>query len=416
MKAGILLLAFICSTLAVFAQDTMYLSLDKLLQTVETNYPALIRYQYTIQALEAKTEGAKSWMPPTISAGAMRFPYNLSMIKEKDDPMNQAGITIAIEQMIPNPGKLRAKRDYFNSLAEIEKSKSNWTKNELRREAKILYFKRYIAEQKNRILQENEALLKLLLSTAEEKYSTNQTRLQTLYKARARLAEIDNMVQMVKGEIAESNIGISTLMVQDRKTVLRIDTLIYPRYSNIVTEDTGKVAKRNDIVALERYIQTMKMEQKLMQAGNRPDFGIRGEHAQMFGMPNQWSIMGMITIPVVPWSSNMYTSETKSIGFQVQSMEKEKQTMELMAQKMITEKRITLTYQYTQYLNYIDKIIPAYEQNLAVNLIVYNQNTGDFFVLLDAWEMLLMKKLESNDALFSVLKSEAEYEYELEIR
>jgi len=45
------------------AQDTSYVSLEKLLQQVETNYPSIIRYQYSIQSIQAKADGAKAWMP-----------------------------------------------------------------------------------------------------------------------------------------------------------------------------------------------------------------------------------------------------------------------------------------------------------------------------------------------------------------
>jgi len=158
------------------------------------------------------------------------------------------------------------------------------------------------------------------------------------------------------------------------------------------------------------------LEQKVMKVGIRPDFGIRAEHMQMFGMPNQWSLMGMITIPIVPWSSKMYSSEVKAIDFQIQSMEQEKQTMELMATKMATEKLTMLQYEIALYQSYTKNIIPAYENNLEANLLAYRQNTGDFFVLLDAWEMLLMKKLESYDKLINILILEAEYEYEKEIK
>ena len=101
----------------VQAQDTTHISLSQLLQRVETNYPSIIQYQYNIQSLQAKSEGAKSWMPPTFSTGVMRFPYNFMMLKEKDNPMNQAGISFSLEQMIPNTAKLNAKNNYINSLS-----------------------------------------------------------------------------------------------------------------------------------------------------------------------------------------------------------------------------------------------------------------------------------------------------------
>lgn len=398
------------------AQDSSYISLEKLLQQVETNYPSIIQYQYNIQSIQAKAEGAKSWMPPTFSTGIMRFPYNFSMLKEKNDPMNQAGIAFSLEQMIPNTSKLNAKKSYINSLAEIEKSKSEWTKNELRREAKILYYNRYVTEQKQLILKESEEILQLLITTSEEKFSNNQSQLQTIYKAKARLAELSNMLLMLDQMIAESNIGLNILMVRDVNTPFQVDTSIAPHNYSINITDTSSVSNRSDITAMSNYIQSMKLEQKVMKIGNRPDFGIRAEHMQMFGMPNQWSVMGMMTIPIVPWSSKMYNSENKSLGFQIQSMEQEKLSMELMAKRMLSEKLAMLNYENAQYQSYINNIIPAYENNLQANLLAYKQNTGDFFVLLDAWEMLLMKKLEAYDKLFNILKLEAEYEYEKEIK
>jgi outer membrane protein TolC len=400
----------------IYAQDTTRISLDTLLQRIETNYPAILQYQQNVQSWQAKAQGAKAWMPPTFSTGVMNFPYNLSMVKEKNDPMNWSGIAFSIEQMIPNQTKLNAKRDYINSVAEVEKSKSDWTKNELRREAKILYYNRFVNQQKQKTLSESEEVLNLLLTTAEAKFSSNQSQLQTLYKAKARLAELKNMQYMLSGLIAESNIGLNILMVRDVNTPFEIDTLIQPRNYSLATTDTANITNRSDISALTKYIQSMKLEQKVMKVGVRPDFGVRAQHMQMFGMPSQWSIMGMMTIPIVPWSSKMYSSEVKSMGFQIQSMELEKQTMQLMAAKMLAEKWTMLNYENGQYQNYTQQIIPAYENNLQANLLAFKQNTGDLFVLLDAWEMLLMKKLEMYDRLFNILKLEAEYEYEREIK
>ena len=215
MKKIILIISFFCISLVNYkAQDTSYITLEKLLQQVETNYPAILQYQQNIQSWQSKAEGSKAWMPPTFSTGFMRFPYNLMMINEKNNPMNQAGLAFSLEQMIPNPSKLNARKDYFNSLSEIEKSKSEWTKNELRKEAKILYYNRFANEQKQNIISESEEILNLLLTTAEAKFSSNQSQLQTIYKAKARLAELKNMQYMLSGMIAESNIGLNILMVR----------------------------------------------------------------------------------------------------------------------------------------------------------------------------------------------------------
>ncbi|HCS19627.1 MAG TPA: hypothetical protein DIW47_03525 [Bacteroidetes bacterium] len=396
--------------------DSMFLSLDTLLVRVETNYPSILQYTYTIRSIEEKTAGAKAWMPPTFSTGLMRFPYNTSLINEKNNPMNQAGISFSLEQMIPNPGKLNAKRDYYGSLLSLENNKREWTKNELRREARIMYYNRYIAEKQHAILKESEALLQLLITIAEEKFVNNQTQLQTIYKAKARLSELNNMLLMVNSRIAESTIELNMLLVRGLNTEFSIDTLITLKEYSLDLSGLDSIPLRSDLSLISNYISSMKLEQTLMNAESKPDFGVRVEHMYMFGMPDQWSAMGMITIPIVPWASKMYKTESDAMGFQILAMEQEKVAMEWMAKRKVAEKYRMLNYETLQYKNYLSDILPAYENNLEANLLAYRQNTGDFFVLLDAWEMLLMKKLEAYDKLFTALKLEAEYEYEMEIR
>ena len=65
MKNTLLTIALLFCLFSIQAQDTTYISLDKLLQQVETNYPSIIQYQYNIQSIQTKADGAKSWMPPT---------------------------------------------------------------------------------------------------------------------------------------------------------------------------------------------------------------------------------------------------------------------------------------------------------------------------------------------------------------
>lgn len=416
MKKILIYIFIIGSLSSAHAQQPTIVSLDKVLDDIDKNFPSIVQYQSNIEMILARAQGANAWMAPTLSTGLMRFPYkDFSMLRE-EDPMNEAGISVAIEQMIPNSGKLKAKKTYLNSLAEIEKSKREWTKNQLRREAKILYYNRYTTQKKQGVLKQSQDLLKLLLTTAEAKFSNNQSQLQTIYKAKARLAEINNMSLMLDGIIAESNIGLNTLMVQNLETAFNIDSLIVPNNYSATILDTANVSTRSDISTMTNSIKSMKLQQRAMKIGVRPDFGIRAEHMQMLGMPNQWSLMGMMTIPIVPWASKMYSSETKAMGFQIESMEKEKETMTLMAQRMRSEKLIMLGYENAQYQNFMNSLIPAYEDNLQANLLAYRQNTGDFFVLLDAWEMLLMKELEAYDKLFNILKLEADYEYENEIK
>lgn len=395
------------------AQDSSYLNLSTIFQKIETFYPEILMYEAKIKSIQAQSEGAKGWMPPSASFGLDRFPYGFMMLKSKNDPMNQAGLMFSAEQMIPNPAKLNAKKNYINSLSTIAQNNVEWTKNILQSRAKLLYYERYVAEKKLKVIKENLNLLNLFTSTAEERYKYNQSDLSIIYKAQAKFQDLKNMQSMLLSEISESNIGLNILMNRDINTSFSIDTLIPLHNYEKLVFDTAAF-KRNDIVSIESSIQAMKLNQTWMASAKKPDFGIKVQHMQMFGMPNEFSVMGMVTIPIVPWSAKMYKSEIKSMGFEIDAMQKEKETMQLMAKQMISEKLIMLKYAKEQLKNYEEEIIPAYQKNMETSLLAYKQNTGSLFVLLDAWDMILMKQLEYLDKLNDVLKLEAQYEYEIE--
>ena len=104
------------------------------------------------------------------------------------------------------------------------------------------------------------------------------------------------------------------------------------------------------------------------------------------------------------------------MGFEIEAMQKEKSAMQLMASQMIREKISMLMYEKQQLDNYDTNVLPSYRRNLETNLLAYQQNTGNFFVLLDAWNMLLMKQLERIDKLGQVFRLQSEYEYQSEIK
>jgi cobalt-zinc-cadmium efflux system outer membrane protein len=405
----------VLSSCSLYGQNTV-LTLIQVTDSIEKKYPEIIKYDSKIKSIQALVEGAKAWMPPTLSAGPEQFFYNASLLNDKSD-MNRAGITVSVAQMIPNNSKLNAKKSYLKSLAVIQQNNSEWTKNTFRYYAKYLFYQRVVAEKTLNLVQENKELLSMLVNTSEAKFPYNQSDLSSIFKAKAKLEELKNMETMLFATIAESNIGLNTLMSRDVNTSFTVDTILTLKDYELKSKytDTSSV-KRSDILSMQNNIASMKLNKELMYSQRKPDFGVKFSHMQMFGMPNQYSLMGMMTIPIVPWSSKMYKSEVKSMGFEIESMTKEKEGMQLMALRMINEKLVMLKYGKTQLTNFKSGIIPMYSKNFEANLLAYKQNTGNLFVLLDSWEMLLMKKMEYYNKTLEVLKIEADYEYETETK
>ena len=98
------------------------LSLDSVLQRVERRNPAVQQYAYQAQAKEAAVAGYNSWEAPKVSAGLWMTPYNQRKARELSGMDGGAGTNqlqgqaiVSVEQMIPNPAKQRARREYLSS-------------------------------------------------------------------------------------------------------------------------------------------------------------------------------------------------------------------------------------------------------------------------------------------------------------
>jgi outer membrane protein TolC len=61
-------------------------------------------------------------------------------------------------------------------------------------------------------------------------------------------------------------------------------------------------------------------------------------------------------------------------------------------------------------------IIPALRRNYDTSIISWQNNTGDLFVVLDAWEALNMAQIEKLDKLQAILKTQVEIEKQLETK
>ncbi|MBX9853296.1 MAG: TolC family protein, partial [Cytophagaceae bacterium] len=232
---------------------------------------------------------------------------------------------------------------------------------------------------------------------------------------KAKLNELRNAEVSLNYEIVESNIVLNTLMNRNQDSPFYIDSIVELKPYAEINFDTLTL-QRSDIAVIDNSISAMKLNQKYASFGRKPDFTFRAEHGVMFAMPNQYTLMGSVNIPIVPWASKSYKSEVKSMGFRIEEMRKDKESLMLSAKRSIGERHALLKSERIQLENLKDTILPYYEKNYQASLLSYRQNTLSLFVLLDSWEMLLMKRMEYLEKYYTVFGLQAELEYESQIK
>jgi outer membrane protein TolC len=405
-------LAVILIANSAYAQQR--LSLDSILSTIQQSNPMLQEYRYRAEALNEISKGAKSWMAPMVGAGTFMTPYPGQGVTEGRD---KGSVMISAEQSIPNPAKLRANQQLLSSRASIEEAAGSFIFNDLRAQAKTAFYEWLVLEKELVILRENEDIIRLMFNIAKARYPYNQSPLGNSFKAEGRLHEVQNMIYMTENEIIQKNITLNALMNLPKDKRFAIDTL-FREFSPVELQvDTVTLASnRSDIRQINNTIQSMRYAVKLESYQAKPDFKIRYNHmaplSQM--MPNAFTIEGMVSIPIAPWSSKMYKSNVRGMNLQIEAMKRGREAILNEAQGMAASMAWEIQTARKQLDNFEQKIIPALDKNYEALMLAYQENREELPFVIDAYETLLMAQTQYLDTMRRYYRMIVEYEKQLE--
>ncbi len=118
----------------------------------------------------------------------------------------------------------------------------------------------------------------------------------------------------------------------------------------------------------------------------------------------------------MPWSSKMFKANVNSYLLKNESLKWQKEMILNEATGMISGMSTELMSLNKQYEITQNSIIPALRRNYETALIAWQNNTGDLFVVLDAWEALNMAQIDALDKLQAILLTQVEIEKQLETK
>ena len=396
------------------AHSQQRLKLDSILSAIKQNNPMLQEYRYKAEALNEISKGAKSWMAPMVGLGTFMTPYPGQIVMDERD---KGSIMISAEQSIPNPAKLRANQQLLSSKASIEEAAGSYTFNELRSQAKTAFYDWFVLEKKLVILRENQEIIQLMFNIAKARYPYNQSPLGNSFKAEGRLHEVENMIFMTENEIIQKNISLNALMNLPKDVRFSIDTVFRDFDPVELGVDTTLLANsRSDIRQLNNTIQSMRYAVKLEGYQAKPDFRIRYNHMAPLGqmMPSAYTIEGMVSIPIAPWSSKMYKANVRGMNLQIEAMKRGREAILNEAQGMAAGMAWEIQTTRKQLDNYEQKIIPALERNYETVMLAYEENREELPFVIDAYEALIMAQTQYLDVMRRYYQMIVSYEKQLE--
>ncbi len=388
------------------------LTLDSILIRIESVHPRLKGTDARIRELDTYAKGVITMPAPQVGGGLWMTPYNPKWWSE-----GMGAFMVTGEQMFPNRKMQRAEQRYMGAMSGMETAERGVMQNMLFAEAKTAYYNWLVSEKKIAILEESKNALRLLIESAEQRFQFNREKLGSIYKAQTELANLDRMQAMYAGEIRQQRAMLNALMQRDPASEFKIDTTgwLVPRIP--LLPDTSRIAARSDFRAIEQNLRIARLEQEWQRSKLRPEYGLRYDHMFAFGeTPWQFSLMGMVTVPLAPWANKDVKAKIEGIDYRLEAFEWQKAELVNQIRGNLTDRLVMMQTLQEQIDRYERDIIPNQRKRFQSTLLAWEQNTDELFMTLDAWLELKMSRLAQLDLLQQLLLARTDYEKELEQR
>ena len=200
------------------AMSQQVLTIQEIQSAIQTNHPALKMLDAEARSMNEEAKGAYSWMPPEVGAGFFQTPYDPGRWKSMNGQPGMGAFMISAQQMFPNKKRQNAEFAYMNAQSSVELQKKDVIVNELLFTARKNYYDWIVLEKKLKVLDENDKLLKFMMQSAEIRYKNGLGKISAYYKAKAALANVENMQLMLRNEINQKRIAINTVMNRSTET------------------------------------------------------------------------------------------------------------------------------------------------------------------------------------------------------
>lgn len=389
------------------------LSLQDILQKIDSNNILLKTYALKAESYKYRADAATAWMPPMAGLGTFMTPYPFQDVMEDRD---KGSLMLRLEQEIPNRSKLQARKNYIESQGNIETATRDITLNDFKAQAKRQYFNWLVAMQKITIIQKNESVLEMMKKIEEVRYPYNQSQLNMVFRAEAEIEKNRNMLTMPEAEIAKAKAYLNALMNREGNTDFVIDTNYTPDFTASAFYDTASLAmQRKDVLRMNETIRSMQYNIESMKLERKPDFKIQFDHMSPLSsmMPQAYSIMGMISIPIAPWSKKMYQSGIRSMQYDIEAMEQERSAMLQETQGMLYGMQAEIETMQKRIKAMEDKVIPALQKTFDASFLTYQENKLSITELISNWEALNMLQIDLLDEKQKLYQMIVDYEKEL---
>lgn len=390
-------------------QDNNVLNLHDLVAEALQYNPQLKAARHRTDAAVERIDQATSWDPPQVG-----FEFYQTPIQSFPNPAkNSMENDYFIQQMFPFPGKLSSMGKAAENNASMLNEGYKALERKIIRDLKSAYYELYLVQQKIHINEENQDLMRKFVQIASKQYEVGMGKQPDILRAQTELSTLINDGINLNKEKRTAEAMINTLLNRPANAELGFVPDIEASIPRLTFEQLQPLAldNRPELKAMAFNTEMNKAELSLAKREYFPDLMARVMYKNMIGTKNDfWSAMVGISIPVAPWASGKVTSKVDENELNVKRSEEEYNNMKNMTLFEVQDALVRVQTNQNVVQLYKNTTIPQAEQTLQSTIAAYQTGKTEFLMLIDAYRMLLMVRLDYYMAVMNFMASQAQLE------
>ena len=237
---------------------------------------------------------------------------------------------VSAKQMLPSFGAITARENYKNALADAVYEDIAIAKRKLVASISQSYFNLYALKEKQRVLDENSALLKTHEKLALTAVEVGKASAVDVMRLQMRQNELEQLKQVLEQEYLAEQTALNKLLNRESKVSIYIEIeLVMPSESDLIS--TENLALHPELLKYDKLYESVEKLELLNQKESNPMFGFGLDYIAVSKRPNMnFSdngndiLMPMISVSI-PIFNNKYKSKTKQNALQQKEINFQKQ-------------------------------------------------------------------------------------------
>ncbi|MFC5284620.1 TolC family protein [Pedobacter alpinus] len=394
----------------LFGQKSM--TIDSVLKAVETNNPSLKIYDEQVKQQDALIESASAWKAPMLGIGSFMTPYNNF---SRANNLRDGSFMLTAEQEILNKSKKNSEAAYLAAQSVITLAAKNNNLNELKALARSFFYDVVVEQKKVELINKNIEILSNLKKLANIRYTYNKADLDQIYSLDAKIYDGQNKLTAALANIHIGKIRLNVLMNKPYNAPISIDTSLNIVHF-VIKDINSMVANRSIVKQADAQIQSVNLAKKMIANEAKPDFNISFNHMLAYNnqMPNQFSLMAGVSIPIAPWAAKGYKSKLKANEFESNALRLERDNLVNQLNGMIKSSEQHLLHLNSELETYKNKILPSLNKSYEVMMLNYQENKKELSEVLTGWKDLNDAQIDYLNLYNEYFKMYVEYEKNVE--